>query len=85
MPIRHHDHIQAYASGGRTEESNGAGLCGACNYAKQGSGWSARCVSQASGRRHMLEIRTPTGHRYRSSAPSLPRTNSVAPESIVWE
>lgn len=34
-PIRHLDHITAYASGGATTERNGQGLCERCNYVKQ--------------------------------------------------
>ncbi|MFC9361432.1 HNH endonuclease, partial [Rhodococcus sp. NPDC057014] len=70
-PIRHHDHILSRRSEGATTAQNGAGLCAACNYAKEGDGWSARPVRRPD-RRHVLDLRTPTGHHYRSVAPRLP-------------
>ncbi|MDV7241332.1 MULTISPECIES: DUF222 domain-containing protein [Rhodococcus] len=71
-PIRHHDHIQSRHTGGPTTAHNGAGLCAACNYAKQGVGWNASAHQQP-GKAHEIELRTPTGHLYRSTAPPLPR------------
>lgn len=82
-PIRHHDHIRAHAAGGATEVENGAGLCAACNYAKEGAGWSAQTIPHTGGRRHIVEFCTPTRHRYRSTSPPLPLPNSIVPESIV--
>ncbi|CEA08768.1 HNH endonuclease [Arthrobacter saudimassiliensis] len=41
-PIRHIDHAEPYAQGGRTTASNGQGLCENCNYAKQAPGWRSR-------------------------------------------
>ncbi|UFU04992.1 HNH endonuclease [Ruania halotolerans] len=38
-PIRHTDHVVAYAMGGPTAAENLQGLCEACNYAKQAPGW----------------------------------------------
>lgn len=84
-PIRHHDHIRPHAQGGPTVTNNGAGLCAACNYAKEGVGWSARTVPRSTGQRHVIEFCTPTRHRYRSTAPPMSRPNSVVPESIVGE
>ncbi|RZK71052.1 MAG: HNH endonuclease, partial [Rhodococcus sp. (in: high G+C Gram-positive bacteria)] len=49
----------------------GSGLCEACNYAKEGDGWSARAVDNPGGT-HLIDVRTPTGHQYRSAAPQLP-------------
>lgn len=68
-PVRHRDHIRDHSRGGLTSAANGAGLCAACNYAKQGSGWSAEPVR---GTRHTFTTTTPTGHRYSSEAPPLP-------------
>lgn len=82
-PIRHHDHLRAHAAGGATEAENGAGLCAACNYAKEGAGWSAQHIPRAGGKHHIIEFCTPTRHRYRSTSPPLPLPNSVVPESIV--
>lgn len=41
-PIRHTDHVVPRAAGGQTSESNGRGLCEACNYAKEAPGWTVR-------------------------------------------
>jgi hypothetical protein len=70
-PIRHHDHIRSRRKEGATTARNGAGLCEACNYAKEGDGWTARPVSRP-GRTHLFDLGTPTGHHYRSAAPRLP-------------
>ncbi|MEW1823324.1 HNH endonuclease signature motif containing protein, partial [Arthrobacter sp. NPDC080031] len=80
-PIRHFDHIIPWRDGGPTSLANGAGLCEACNHTKELPGWTARTwtartgTAQTSpGTRHVLDIRTPTGHTYRSTAPPLPGT-----------
>ncbi|MDR6507423.1 hypothetical protein J2805_003128 [Arthrobacter oryzae] len=70
-PIRHHDHIVAWHFGGPTSHSNGSGLCEACNHTKESPGWSAE---PCPGPRHTLQIHTPTGHTYQSTAPPLPGT-----------
>jgi hypothetical protein len=70
-PIRHLDHIVPWHHGGQTTQANGAGLCEACNHTKETPGWSVR---PRPGPRHTLEITTPTGHAYRSTAPPLPGT-----------
>jgi hypothetical protein len=69
-PIRHADHVRAAFTGGGTSESNGQGLCEACNYAKADPGWRADIVSRPD--RRVVELTTPTGHRYRSHAPPQP-------------
>ena len=46
-PVRHIDHVTAYADGGTTTADGLQGLCEACNYAKQQRGWSARVTSGA--------------------------------------
>jgi 5-methylcytosine-specific restriction endonuclease McrA len=38
-PIRHLDHIQPWAEGGRTTLENGQGLCERCNHDKQAREW----------------------------------------------
>jgi hypothetical protein len=68
-PIRHLDHVLPWHSGGTTNQSNGAGLCEACNHAKEVPGWSAQ---PRPGPRHTLQLTTPTGHSYQSTAPPLP-------------
>jgi len=70
-PIRHHDHITAWHSGGPTTAGNGQGLCEACNHTKETPGWRAKPVS---GPRHTAATTTPTGHTYHSTAPPLPGT-----------
>lgn len=69
-PIRHLDHVTAFADGGPTSVANGQGLCEACNHAKQAPGWQARAGPAGAGRE--VELTTPTGHRYRSSPPDPP-------------
>lgn len=72
-PIRHHDHVVSWQNGATTNSSNGAGLCEACNHTKEIPGWSA--VARP-GPRHTVELRTPTGHSYHSTAPPMPGTGS---------
>ncbi|MHA4852700.1 HNH endonuclease [Rhodococcus sp. MSC1_016] len=71
-PIRHHDHIRSWHKGGPTTLENGAGLCAACNYAKQAAGWHAATPKRRQGEVHAYDFLTPTGHRYKSAAPALP-------------
>ena len=71
-PIRHHDHIVPWHGGGATTQANGAGLCEACNHTKETTGWKA---IPRPGPRHTIELRTPTGHTYHSTAPPLPGTS----------
>ena len=83
-PIAHADHVTSHASGGPTSVPNGQGLCVRCNLVKEERGWSATVVhggpphaerGSAGGNGdeepHTVEITTPTGHRYRSSAPPV--------------
>ncbi|WP_148667502.1 HNH endonuclease, partial [Arthrobacter sp. Hiyo1] len=82
----HFDHIIPWHDGGPTSLANGAGLCEACNFAKELPGWTAQTGSAKPGigTQHVLEIRTPTGHSYRSTAPPLPGTGlsmTTAPDS----
>ncbi|SFT35479.1 HNH endonuclease, partial [Arthrobacter sp. ov118] len=86
-PIRHLDHIIAWHTGGPTTAANGAGLCEACNHTKETPGWTARTLTApetepgpppgdtpTDGTRHTIELSTPTGHTYHSTAPPLPGT-----------
>jgi hypothetical protein len=68
-PVRHADHVLDHAAGGPTALANGAGLCESCNYLKQVPGWRAEVLGSV-GR--VIEITTPTGHRYRSLPPPTP-------------
>jgi hypothetical protein len=71
-PIRHKDHIVSRAQGGKTTDVNGQGLCAGCNYAKESPGWQHQVVPGDLTDPHEVEVRTPTGHRHRSRAPSPP-------------
>lgn len=73
-PIRHVDHIEPRENGGPTTADNGAGLCEACNHAKQGAGWTAKPArTKKRAARHCYSFTTPSGHEYRSTAPRLPK------------
>ncbi|MBG6223782.1 hypothetical protein IWX63_000330 [Arthrobacter sp. CAN_A2] len=76
-PIRHYDHIIPWHTNGPTNLTNGAGLCEACNHTKELPGWKARPHpnSVTSTARHVVEVHTPTGHTYHSTAPPLPGTS----------
>ncbi|WP_346960102.1 HNH endonuclease [uncultured Arthrobacter sp.] len=69
-PIRHLDHIVSWHTGGPTTSGNGAGLCEACNHTKETPGWSAQ--PRPGPGRHTIQLTTPTGHAYSSTAPPLP-------------
>jgi len=76
-PIRHVDHVRAHREGGATSRDNGQGLCAACNYLKEAPGWRADLIHLPDAQTdlpHTVETVTPTGHRYRSSAPPQPGT-----------
>jgi hypothetical protein len=76
-PIRHHDHIVPWRRGGTTTHGNGAGLCEACNHTKEAPGWAVKPrpgPGEALRVRHTIEIRTPAGHSYHSTALPLPGT-----------
>jgi hypothetical protein len=87
-PIRHLDHIVPWHGGGATTEANGAGLCEACNHTKETPGWKAHPAngpnasggtSAPGGTRHAIQLTTPTGHSYRSTAPPLPGSQRGSP------
>jgi hypothetical protein len=69
-PIRHRDHARPRHRGGATCAANGLGACERCNYAKEAAGW--RVTTGYDKGRHTAEFVTPTGHRYRSTAPPAP-------------
>ena len=71
-PIKHIDHPEAVARGGATTELNSQGLCEACNYVKEGSGWRHRVISDPL-EQHTIEITTPSGTQHHSRAPAPPR------------
>ncbi|MGO3069924.1 MAG: DUF222 domain-containing protein [Brevibacterium linens] len=64
-PIQHADHVDAAAAGGETDWDNSSGLCAACNYLKELSGWRHQATAEA------LEVITPTGHHYRTRTKPL--------------
>ncbi|MCC9174791.1 HNH endonuclease [Arthrobacter sp. zg-Y179] len=73
-PIREFDHVRRHSDGGPTSIGNGQGLCEACNHAKEAPGWSAKVIKPPGAPAlpaHTVETSTPTGHRYRSTAPPL--------------
>jgi hypothetical protein len=74
-PIRHHDHVIPWHHDGPTTAGNGQGLCEACNHIKEAPGWASIPLPS---QRHTVELRTPTGHTYRSTAPPLPGTAMTA-------
>jgi hypothetical protein len=69
-PIRHRDHAVPRSRGGPTSAANGLGECERCNYVKEASGW--RVTAGYENGTHTAEFVTPTGARYRSTAPPLP-------------
>ncbi len=78
-PIRHLDHITPWSQGGTTSAPNLQGLCEACNHTRQAPGWQTRSRSPGTGR-HRTLLTTPTGHRYRTTAPPSPGT---PPDSLL--
>jgi Domain of unknown function (DUF222) len=69
-PIRHRDHATPRNRDGPTSATNGLGECERCNYAKEAPGW--RVTTADENNVHTAEFVTPTGARYRSTAPPLP-------------
>jgi hypothetical protein len=69
-PIRHRDHATPRNRGGPTSALNGLGECERCNYTKEAPGW--RVTAGDENGLHTAEFVTPTGARYRSTAPPLP-------------
>jgi hypothetical protein len=81
-PIRHTDHVRPRRAGGRATRENGQGLCEACNHTKEAPGWTARPRPGPAG--HVVEITTPTGHRYTSRPPALTAPSWTQTEPGVW-
>ena len=75
-PIRHRDHADPRNRGGPTSVRNGLGICERCNYTKEAPGWQVTIDDENST--HTAEFITPTGARYRSTAPPLPGAPMVA-------
>ncbi|WP_191997079.1 HNH endonuclease [Arthrobacter sedimenti] len=75
-PIRQVDHVLPWQDAGPTSLWNGAGLCEACNHTKEINGWKA---TTRTGPTHTIDLRTPTGHTYRSAAPPALGTGSGEP------
>lgn len=71
-PIREYDHVKSYAAGGPTSMVNGQGMCTSCNLDKEAPGWSSTRIAGGANGPPRTEIKTPTGHRYVSTAPPLP-------------
>jgi hypothetical protein len=69
-PIRHRDHATPRNCGGPTSAINGLGECERCNYVKEAPGWQVATADESGV--HTAEFVTPTGARYRSTAPPLP-------------
>ncbi|MBI3213708.1 MAG: DUF222 domain-containing protein [Mycobacterium sp.] len=76
-PIRHRDHATPRNRQGPTSAANGLGLCEACNYAKEAEGWQVVTHTDENGT-HTAVLSTPTGARYRSTAPRLPGRRTVS-------
>ena len=72
-PVRHRDHATPHRRGGATSAVNGLGLCEACNYAKESTGWTVTTEVDETGA-HTAEFTTPTGTHYHSVAPPMPGT-----------
>jgi Domain of unknown function (DUF222) len=69
-PIRHRDHATPRNRGGPTSAGNGLGECERCNYVKEAPGWRVTAADENGV--HTAQFVTPTGARYRSTAPPLP-------------
>jgi Domain of unknown function (DUF222)/HNH endonuclease len=88
-PIRHVDHVRPARDDGPTSDTNGQGLCEACNYAKEAPGWSAATVHDGPSPGvtpgssptppHTVRTTTPTGHTYDSTAPPVLPSRSRQP------
>ena len=79
-PIRHRDHATPRNRGGPTSAVNGLGECERCNYTKEAPGW--RVTAGDVNGVHTAEFVTPTGARYRSTAPPLPGAPMIAVSEV---
>ena len=80
-PIRHLDHVSDHATGGPTSAHNGQGLCVRCNLVKGDGRLAGADRDESRLAATYLELTTPTGHTYRSTAP--PILPGVHPETNV--
>jgi hypothetical protein len=80
-PIRHLDHAHPHRNGGPTNAINGQGTCERCNYDKEAPGWQVTTSDGTTG--HTAEFITPTGTRYRSTAPPPPGTPAITVAEIA--
>jgi hypothetical protein len=67
-PIVQADHTSPARDGGPTSFDNGSGACARCNQVKEAPGWRVDVIR---GSPREIEVRTPSGHAYRSLAPPL--------------
>ena len=81
-PLRQYDHVVPAARGGPTTAANGQGLCERCNQTKEAPGWAEATVPAT---RHTIEVRTPTGEVYRSTAPPLPGTREILYHRVTFD
>jgi hypothetical protein len=79
-PIRHRDHARPRNRGGPTSANNGLGMCERCNYTKESPGWQVTAGDDDGI--HTAEFVTPTGMRYRSTAPPLPGPPVIAVSEV---
>ena len=70
--IRHHDHVTPAADDGRTEASNGQGLCERCNYVKESPGWVSWVADPGDTSPHEVHGVTEHLRLFRSTAPPAP-------------
>jgi len=70
--IRHHDHVTRSADDGRTEASNGQGLCERCNYVKESPGWTSWVTDPGDTNLHEVHGVTEHLRLFRSTAPPAP-------------
>jgi len=83
--IRHHDHVDRSADGGRTEAANGQGLCERCNYVKESPGWASWVPETAPGEPHQVHGVTEHLRITRSTSPPLPGGPAGAPDYSPFE
>ncbi|QNG54668.1 DUF222 domain-containing protein [Pseudonocardia petroleophila] len=74
-PIRHIDHIHRWKDGGRTEFTNGRGLCAFHNHVREVPGWRAETAPTG------IATTTPVGRTYTSTL--RPHTGEGVPQIIA--